>query len=753
MAAIVPANLGFDLLHDSSPKPVMLAGFCLANILQAGVGAWLVRRFIAVNPRLASLKEFFGLIVFSGGIGAATGATIGAVMLTQLHLAGSFWGIWMLLWGGNLMAVLVLAPMILAFGDVRTRPTDRWNLLRLAEAGLVFGGMTGFMWLVLAEGRGIGSPKIPVLIFVLWAGLRFGLRGASVMVFLLAVFAAYLTTHFLKGLSPAEIASGSYVFTLQVFVAVSAMVGLVPAIVLGERDRTLVNLRDSQNRYRSLTEAAFEGIFISADGRIVDASDQGLKMFGYTREEIMGKGILELVAPDAQKQVAEAVRSGRETIYGHHLRRKDGSTFFGEAQARHVQLGGRTLRMTALRDVTQRRQAEEISRLQLQVLEMIANGCPLKETLDTLLRMIEAQSPEMLCSILLLDDDGSHLRHGAAPSLPAEFMQAIDGKAIGPCAGSCGTAAYRREPVFVADIASDPLWVPYKEAALKHGLRACWSTPIIDAQRRVLGTFAIYYRQPGLPDERQQQLIAMATHTAVVCLGKHHTEAERAESIAREQQARIEYTFQLIASQEAERKRIAAELHDSLGQNLMLIKNLAQMALRDQEPAQTYERVASINHLAAQCIAETRQISRDLHPHQLDHLGLKRALESMLESVAQASEIQFQWKFDNVDELFSADPAMNLYRIVQESLNNILKHSRAQNARVELERDIHEVQLRITDDGCGFVADHAAGNKKGLGLKHIPERVRMLGGRLKFDSAPGRGTCIEVTIPMASGPE
>jgi PAS domain S-box-containing protein len=753
MLAVLPANIGFDLLHDFHPKPVMLAGFCLANILQAGSGAWLVRRFVAVNPRLSSLKEFFGLIVFSGGIGAATGATIGAVMLTRLHLVSSFTGAWTVLWGGNVMAVLVLAPMILVFGDVRTRPVGRWNRLQSAEAALIFGGMTGYLWLVLGVGRGIDSPKIPVLIFVLWAGLRFGLRGASVMVFLLATVAAYLTTHFVKGLSAAEIANGSYVFTLQVFVAVAAMVGLVPPIVLSERDRTLAKLRDSENRYRSLTEAAFEGVFISAGGRIVDASDQGLKMFGYTRTEMVGMEIIGLVVPEEQARVAEAISTGRETIYGHHLQRKDGSTFYGEAQLRHVQQGGRTLRMTALRDVTRRRRAEELSHLQLQVLEMIANGCPLRETLDTLLRMIEAQSPEMLCSILLLDEDGVHLRHGAAPSLPAEFMRAIDGRAIGPAAGSCGTAAFRREPVFVADIASDPLWLDYKQLALPHGLRACWSTPIMDAQRRVLGTFAIYYRQPGLPDERHQQLIAMATHTAVVCLSKHHTEAEREQSIAREQQSRIEYTFQLIASQEAERKRIATELHDSLGQNLLLIKNLAQMALREQEPAQTYERVASINHLATQCIAETRQISRDLHPHQLDHLGLRRALGSMLESVAQATEIKFQWKLDDVDELFAAEAAMNLYRIVQESLNNILKHSRAKNARVELERDIHEVQLRITDDGRGFVADHPVENKKGLGLKHIPERVRMLGGKLKVDSGPGRGTRIEVVIPIATGPE
>jgi len=149
-----------------------------------------------------------------------------------------------------------------------------------------------------------------------------------------------------------------------------------------------------------------------------------------------------------------------------------------------------------------------------------------------------------------------------------------------------------------------------------------------------------------------------------------------------------------------------------------------------------------------QCIAEARRISRDLHPHQLDHLGLKRALEVMIEQIAQASRMQFDSKFEPVDDLFSGDAAMNLYRIVQESLNNILKHSQASHVHLCLERDIHEVQLRIDDDGVGFDPEPGV-EKKGLGLQNMTERVRMLGGKIKLVSSPGAGTRIEVTIPVA----
>src|SRR5215813_13899496 len=117
------------------------------------------------------------------------------------------------------------------------------------------------------------------------------------------------------------------------------------------------------------------------------------------------------------------------------------------------------------------------------VLELVARGESLHQVLDTLLRVIQLQCPGMLASILLLDPDGRHVRHGGAPDLPEAYVRAIDGLAIGPQAGSCGTAAFTRKPVIVGDIATDPLWNDYRTLALKNNLRACWSTPIFDSER------------------------------------------------------------------------------------------------------------------------------------------------------------------------------------------------------------------------------------------------------------------------------
>ena len=158
-----------------------------------------------------------------------------------------------------------------------------------------------------------------------------------------------------------------------------------------------------------------------------------------------------------------------------------------------------------------------------RVLEMIAHGEALPRILEALCRVVEAQSSDILSSCLVLDAHGTHLRHGAAPRLPQSYLDAIDGVAIGPTGGSCITAAYRAAPVVVADIAVDPLWADYRHLPLAHGLRACWSVPILSSAGQVLGTFALYYREPRSP--RPQDLEVLAQITAVAAVAIQHQRA------------------------------------------------------------------------------------------------------------------------------------------------------------------------------------------------------------------------------------
>ena len=153
-----------------------------------------------------------------------------------------------------------------------------------------------------------------------------------------------------------------------------------------------------------------------------------------------------------------------------------------------------------------------------EVLESIARGVPLPEILAQIARAVERLSRDMSCSLLLLDRNGRQIRHAAAPSMPEEFCRGIDGLEIGPKAGSCGTAAFRREQVVVDDIATSDLWEGYRHLALPFGFRACWSSPIFSPEREVLGTFAMYYREPRRPSERELGWVESATDLAAIAI-------------------------------------------------------------------------------------------------------------------------------------------------------------------------------------------------------------------------------------------
>jgi PAS domain S-box-containing protein len=177
--------------------------------------------------------------------------------------------------------------------------------------------------------------------------------------------------------------------------------------------------------------------------------------------------------------------------------------------------------------------SEALSQLNETVLGMIRAQAPLPKVLEVLCKQIETRHSDMVCSVLLLDADGTTLRNGAAPSLPKEYREAINGVQIGPSVGSCGTAAYRNERVIVSDIATDALWAGFRDQALSHGLRACWSTPIAAQDGKILGTFAIYYREPRTPVAKHLQLIAHATHLAGIAIEQDRSKAELRAAEAR----------------------------------------------------------------------------------------------------------------------------------------------------------------------------------------------------------------------------
>lgn len=224
----------------------------------------------------------------------------------------------------------------------------------------------------------------------------------------------------------------------------------------------------------------------------------------------------------------------------------------------------------------------------------------------------------------------------------------------------------------------------------------------------------------------------------------------RVARLKRAHAAQEAFSRQLIESQESERKRIAAELHDGLGQNLLVIKNRALLGLHLRaEHDRAIEQLDEISTVTSQAIEEVRHIARNLHPYQLERLGLTKAVTAMINRVASAAQLHFITEIEPIDSLLDPSAEINLYRIIQESLNNIIKHAGASEARVTIKQTAPGLQIVIQDNGRGFIPSTTIRQTRGLGLIGIAERARMLGGTQTIHSIPGQGTTVIIKLGLA----
>ncbi len=224
----------------------------------------------------------------------------------------------------------------------------------------------------------------------------------------------------------------------------------------------------------------------------------------------------------------------------------------------------------------------------------------------------------------------------------------------------------------------------------------------------------------------------------------------RIRRLERRRAAQEAFARKLIDSQERERQRIATELHDSLGQNLLVIKNRAALALAQKEqPDKMAAQIGEVSALASAAIGEVREIAQNLRPFQLDELGLTKSITAMVRKLAESTTIVFHAELDDLDGALRPEFEIHFYRVVQESLSNVVKHSRATVATIRANRENGSLRLVITDDGCGFAAASAEADlAAGAGLGNITERVHTLGGEVTFDSHPGKGTRITIVVPV-----
>ena len=466
-----------------------------------------------------------------------------------------------------------------------------------------------------------------------------------------------------------------------------------------------------------------------------------------------------------QQNIDHAMQQKTEFDFEHRLLMPNGSIKYVRVVGHPaVAESGDVKFVGAITDVTDRKRAEALREGESRILEMIARDAPLGEILENLVQVVEAQYAGLLCSVVLLDEDGQHIRHGAAPSLPKPYTEAINGLRIGPKAGSCGTAMYRREPVAVTDILQDPLWEAYRGAAEPYGLRACWSTPILAHSGKALGSFAMYYREPRSPGPAETRALAMATHLAGIAIERKLAREERER--LRQAQADLAHINRVTTMGE-----LTASLAHEIKQPITAAVTNARTCLRwlgrdnpdVSEAREAASRIVTDVTRAADIISKISLLfQKGALQHELvDVNGLIREMIVLLRNEAGRYAISIRSELAEdlypvmADRIQLQQVFMNLMLNGIDAMKDI-STARELTIRSQQVKD-GQLLISVCDTGMGlppqqeeqifsaFFTTKAHGT--GMGLPISRSIIETHGGRLWATSDPGRGASFHFALP------
>lgn len=390
----------------------------------------------------------------------------------------------------------------------------------------------------------------------------------------------------------------------------------------------------------------------------------------------------------------------------------------------------------ALEDITDRVRGGHVHRGERRALEMLAAGAELELILTALLDVIEELEPGTIAAVKVLDQSGTRLRGAAMRSLPPSLAVASEGTPVGPLAGACGAAVYRRAPVFVADDPDDPLVAQFLPIATPLGLKSCWTLPILANAGHVVGTFALYRTHVQPPEPSLMELTTRVAHVAGIAIERRQLDGQLAALSARVEAAR-----------EDERTGIAREIHDVLGQALTALKlDLAWLDRRRADPAVVGDKLRAMSQSVDELIQAVQRISSELRPGILDDLGLQAAIEWQAAQIQQRSNLTIAVHSDLGDVRLEHGLATASFRIFQEALTNVVRHASATTVTVELGLERGRLRMVILDDGVGI--SEPAGRARGLGLLGMAERARRLDGECSIGRREPAGTAVTVSLPL-----
>jgi len=541
----------------------------------------------------------------------------------------------------------------------------------------------------------------------------------------------------------------------------------------------------SEGALRHVFENSPDAILIIQDGLFIDCNAAAVEMFrSNSKQELLSQSHSQLspwLQPDGEASatklrdmIAQAVARGNHR-FEWLAKRRDHSEFPVEILLTIIPFPGKQILHAVWRDISRRKEAErELLKArekedafragQGRVLEMIARGAKLPDVLARLVNLIEAQSAGMYCSVLQLSEDGKHIRSGAAPNLPEIYVKAVDGAPIGPKNGSCGTAMYLGKPVVVTDILDHPLWEDYYELANLSGLRACWSTPIFSGAGKVLGSFAMYYRQPQSPTGSEARLTEVATHIAGVAI-----EHERAEAQLRHTQAELAHVARVTTMGE-----LAASIAHEVNQPLGAIVGNADICLHwlnDKEVnlaqlREALEDIASDGHRASEVISRIRSLVKKHVPEksQVDLSVIAREVITLVNHEAQRQQVTLRSLLSDSLPVVMGDRVQLQQVLLNLVMNGIEAMAEIDPGKRELtvrtETFETGILVAVSDTGAGldlskveqiFRPFHTTkSGGMGMGLAISRSIIESHGGKLWAEPNQHRGATFKLTLPTVN---
>lgn len=708
---LIPAGLAgfvaYDLQAGVSIRSI--AWLILADTLEILVAALGVNYVLNGQPRLNSLKALAKYSFCTVILGSLIVSSIGI-----LGLNGDRWISWRISFLSEGLAFLTVTPAILGwFGRART--WVRTSRAYYLEAMVLIATLSSLSYVMFVAYRTNAPPTLlySLVPFLVWSALRFGSGGAGTSTTIVALLSIWGAVH---GRGPfAELDPINRVLSIQTFLLITSSPFLVLAVLVEERKHTEIGLRESEKRLRLSTEARLrlaalvessDDAIISKnlDGTIVSWNAAAHRLFGYSEAEAVGQSITMLIPNefrDEETVLMQRLRADERVEHYETVRiAKNGRGVAVSLTISQVRDStGKVVGFSKIaRDITDRKRAEQLLRESEARFRLVANSAPV---------LIWMSGTDKLCNFFnqgwlhftgrSIEDE---LGEGWASGVHPDDLE----HRLGAYSGAFDARVDFEMEYRLRRFDGEYRWI------------VDYGVPRFESD----GTFCGYIG-------------------SCVDITERKLSAESLQAL----------TGRLIHVQEEERARIAMELHDDFGQRLalqcidieQLRKKLPELAVEDRT------RLLNMLKRTKTMSADMRSLSHELHSSRLEFVGLVPAVRGLCNDIEEKYNVQVHFTESPFPFNLTKDVALCLFRVTQEALGNVVKHSEANSARVELGENANGVSLRITDEGKGFNAD-GTNPGPGIGLVGMAERLRLVGGRLLIRSELLRGTEILAEVPL-----